>query len=312
MTCLTASDLSLLETIEQRLQTDVSVTLLAELERELFRLRCDFNGEEWEHFCTEFPKRSVFGVLQQGTLTLRRLTDCFKGSRLAFPANVLDTVLADSFQARPTVAHSPVHVINAWEYSLPASRSIRSRKAYFSREISEVLRTAVKPRILILGAGQMREAGDALSAAHAQHVEFVALEPDQAVRESLRRRYVQQRIEIRECDWNKPEYLADSSETFDLIYSTACLDSLDDRQVISWLSAGAEKLRPGGRILAANFTPGSRDAGWMEACWNWHPFYRCEEHLAQLVMDLKHPEVRGHAILRDESGASAYLEIHSL
>ena len=307
MTCLTASGLSLLETLEQKLHADVSLSLLAELERELLRLRCDLIGREWETFCAQFPKRSIFNVLRSGNLTLRRLND----SNFAFPSDVLDVVMADSFQARPLVVHSPAHLISAWEYSLPASRSIRARKAYFSREIAEVIRTAVKPRILILGAGQMREAGDAIYGTRLQHVEFVAIEPDSAVSKRLRRNYSRHQLRIETGGWDDLADFTTGLGLFDLIYSASWLDSTDDLQAAEWLAAAVEMLRPGGRILAANFAPGSRDAGWIEACWNWHPFYRSEEHLAHLVMDLKHPEVRGHAMFRDESGASAYLEIHS-
>ncbi len=294
MTCLTASDLSLLETLEQKLTADLSVTALAELERELFRLRCELSRADWESFCSEFPKRRLFPILQMGALTRKRLS----GSELALPQDVFDTVLA-----------SPADdLISAWEQSLPASRSVRARMSYFSREIAEVIRVAVKPRILVLGAGQMREASDALYAGHLHHAEFAALEPDPAVQESVRRKYARQALQM-EVDLSA---FADAGRLFDLIYSPSWLDASDDPQALGWLAACMEMLRPGGRLLAANFTPASRDAGWMEACWNWRPFYRLEEDLAHLVISLKHPEVRGHAIFRDESGASAYLEIHLL
>ena len=304
----TVSDLSLFETLEQKLNADVSVSLLAELERELLRLRCELDGDEWERFCKGFPKRSIYQVLRLGSLTLRRLT----GAQFSFPADVLDIVMADSFQARPSAARSPSHLVSAWEYSLPATRSVRARKVHFSREIAEVIRTVVKPRILILGAGQMREAADSIYEAHHKHAQFVALEPDPASCERLRQTYRQGHLRLQKGNWNDLAGFVPHLGSFDLIYSPSWLDSTNDVQAISWLGSAVEMLRPGGRILAANFTPGSRDAGWIEACWNWHPFYRSEEDLARLVMELKHPEVRGHAMFRDESGASAYLEIHSI
>jgi hypothetical protein len=307
--CLTASELSLLENLEQRLKADVSVSLLAELERELLRLRSELSVREWEIFCSEFHHLGVFDVLRPGE------------SRVALPANVLDTIMldtimADTFQARPSLAHSAAHLIRAWEYSLPVSRSVRARKSYLSREIAEVIKRGVKPRILILGAGQMREADDAVHGARLQHAEFVALEPDAGVREQLRRRYARQPLEVEAGGWNELGCLANKLGLFDLIYSGSWLDATDEGQALSWLGAAVEMLRPGGRIFAPNFTAGSRDAGWIEACWNWHPHYRTEEELAHLVMNLRHPEtramVRGHAVFRDESGASAYLEIYSI
>jgi len=278
------------------LTSDLSVTVLAELERELFRLRCELSRADWEGFCSEFPKRNIFSILQTGALTRKRLC----GAEFAVPGDVLDTVLAGSAAA---------DTVSDWERSLPASRSVRARMSYFSREIAETIRVAVKPRILVLGAGQMREASDALCAMHLHHAEFVALESDPTMHQSLRRKYARQQLQLEEYGWQDLPQLAG---LFDLIYSPSWLDATDDAQALRWLSVCMEMLRPGGRLLAANFTPGSRDAGWMEACWNWRPFYRSEEDLAQLVINLKHPEVRGHAVFRDESGASAFLEIHLL
>lgn len=312
MTLSTASDLSLLDNLERQITANVSVSLLAELERELLRLRCELTGSAWKSLCDAFPKRNIFTTLRQGNLTSQRLSQSDHG----IPAGVLDVVMADSFPARESIAPSPAHLVSAWEYSLPASRSIRARKSYFAREIAEVIRTSVKPRILALGAGQMREADDSLRLALDQNVEFIAIEPDPARAAPLERKYARNNLQVAVTSWDTLAHLQPHLGQFDLIYSPSWLDLMPDAQAASWLSASLEMLRSGGKILAANFAPGTRDAGWMEACWNWHPCYRTEEDLVKLVTDLKHPDVRGlirgHAIFRDESGASAFLELYSI
>jgi hypothetical protein len=295
----TNGDLALLEFLEEQLSADVSVSLLAEIERELLRLRSEWSGRYWKRFCREFPKRRLFEMLRMGTLTLKRLDH----SSAACPADVLDLVMADAFPARPYAVPSPAHVMNAWEYSLPVSRSVRARKVYFAREIAESIRTAIKPRILILGGGRLREADDAIRSAHLHNAEFIAVEEGGVSPYPVR---------IENGSWSDLGQLSQKLGEFDLIYSPAWLDSSDDIQAVDWLAAGVEMLRTSGRLLAANFAPGSRDAGWVEACWNWHPHYRSEEQLAHLVMELKSPSIRGHAVFRDESGASAFLEIHAL
>lgn len=284
MTSSTLGELSLLETLAQKLQTDISVSLLAELERELLRLRFDLPDFEWEDLCGSLHKRPGFDVLRS--------------------ASSLSAVAADSFQARPSLLSSAAHIISAWEYSLPASRSLRARKAYFAREIADTIRATVKPRILILGAGRLNEANDALQAVHLHHAEFVLLDPD------AKPALYPLRTEI--GSWPNLSSLSPELGFFDLIYSSTWLDSTDDDQAAEWLAAAVEMLRAEGRLLAANFAPGSRDIGWTEALWNWQPHYRSEEDLAHLVMDLKNPAIRGHAVCRDESGASTYLEIHSI
>jgi hypothetical protein len=306
-------ELALLEFLEEQLSAEVSVSLLAEVERELLRLRSESSGLYWKRFCSEFPKRRLFETLRMGTLTLKRLDQ----SSASCPADVLDLVMADSFPARPYAVPSPAHVMNAWEYSLPVSRSVRARKVYFAREIAEAIRTAIKPRILILGGGRLREADDAIRSAHLHNAEFIAVQKGgvfdaERVLLDLPNDASSCPLRIENGSWPDLGQLSAQLGEFDLIYSPAWLDSSDDIQAVNWLAAGVEMLRTSGRLLAANFAPGSRDAGWVEACWNWHPHYRSEEQLAQLVMELKSPSIRGHAVFRDESGASAFLEIHAL
>jgi hypothetical protein len=308
VTCITVSDPSLFETLEQKLQADVSVSLLAQLERELLRIRSAVSPAAWLAFCAELPARPIFQTLKMGKLTLNRLDS----ESFSFPAGVLEIIGADAFQARPFAAPSAAHLLSGWEYSLPVSRSLRARKAYFNGEIGETLTATVKPRILILGGGPLHEADDALSASRLYNAQFVALEPENTQISSLRRKYGSAQLQIEEARWSELPSLVPRLGTFDLIYSPSWLDSCDDKQCDLWLSAAVEMLRAGGRLLAPNFAPGSHDAGWMEACWNWHPHFRSEEDLAQLAMQLRQPAIRGHAVFRDESGASAYLEIHSL
>jgi len=196
---------------------------------------------------------------------------------------------------------SDLSLLETFEQKL--EREFAARKAYFAREIAEVMRIAVKPRILALGAGPMDEASDAIYAAHLHHAEFVAIEADSEIQASLRRKYSQSQFQVLDGGWNDLAALASTAGLFDLIYSPSWLDATDDRQARKWLAACMEMLRPGGRILAANFA---------HTGWNSDPCCRSEEDLAQLVINLKDPKVRGHAVFRDESGASAYLEIHSL
>jgi hypothetical protein len=299
VTSSTVSELSLLETLEQTLKADVSVSLLAEIERELLRLRCELSASDWDTLCDEFPDTPLFEILRLGTVTSKRLT----GREFKLPSALLEMITANAFQARPSLLLSAAHTIGAWEYSLPVSRSMRARKTYFAHEIAETLRISVKPRILILGGSPWLEASDALQASHLHHAEFIALEPELHSHHQLR---------VETGNWSDLARLGPSLGFFDLIYSSTWLDSTGDSEAACWLDAAVDLLRSGGRLLAANFAPGSRDVGWSEACWNWRPCYRSEEDLAHLLVNLKNPGIRGHAISRDESGASAFIEIHSI
>lgn len=311
MNCSTVSEPSLFEILDQNSSQEITISLLAEIERELLRVRADSSASDWDAFCNHFPNRRMFEILRLGTLTRNRLSNSSAEQQRTLPARAMHSVLSEAFQARPFSAPSPSHLVNAWEYSLPASRSLRARKAFFSREICEVLRTTVKPRVLILG-NSLAETEHAIHSATLHHSEFVSLEDNPDTVKLLQARYSHKPLRVEPGSWFDLAALRPSLGRFDLIYSPAWLDQCNDCQSAAWLKEAVEMLHTGGKLLAANFAPGSRDAAWVEACWNWHPHYRSEEHLARLVVELKSVSVRGHAIFRDESGSSAFLEIHSL
>lgn len=293
---LTASDLSLLESLEKRLGTEVSVGLLADLERELLRLRAETNRREWQQFCAHFSERPVFQILGLADLREQRL----------------DRLMAAGFPARQTALPSPRHVVSAWEYSLPMSRGLRARKVHMASEIAELIRSSVKPRILALGGGRLSEADEALKSGHLHGLQLVALGLQPEEGEYLRKHYAvncqRKQLQIEEGGWESLQDVGD----FELIYAPSLMDSTDDCQAAMWLEKAVECLRPGGRLLTANFRPGSREAGWIEACWNWHLHYRSEGELVELVVKLKCPAMRGHALFQDETGISTFLEIHAL
>jgi len=177
--------------------------------------------------------------------------------------------------------------------------------AHFSEEIDEVVQSAVKPRILILGAGHLREADNAIQSARLHHAQFVALVQEASTSEVLRSTYRQHPLQVETGNWTDFSGLRDKLGTFDFIYSPHWLDWCDDRQAASWLRQAVEMLKAGGRLLAANSTAGSPDAGR-------HPHFRSEEQLAELIAELKTSSVRGHAVFRDPDGDSVFLEGHSL
>ena len=237
MICVTASDLSLLDSFEQLVPSEISVSLLAEIERELLRLRLELSPAEWERFCHAFPKRRLFETLRRGKLTQSRLSD----SRC--PGDLLGTAATEATGANVPAA---ANIIDAWEYSLPACRSIRARIKYFSREIAEVIRTAIKPRVLVLGGG-LHEAEDAMQSAHLHHLQLVALQ------QQLSSRQPHDGLRLESGDWSRLSRLQPYLGAFDLIYSPAWLDVTDDAQSALWLGTSVEMLRAGGTVGCREF-----------------------------------------------------------
>jgi len=89
--------------------------------------------------------------------------------------------------------------------------------------------------------------------------------------------------------------------SFDFIYSLNLLSELPDASVRQLLARLISMLRPGGRLLATNFTPENNEL----AIRRLH--LRTEYDVAHLVDGLTN--IVGHAVWRDSSERIVYLEI---
>jgi hypothetical protein len=74
-----------------------------------------------------------------------------------------------------------------------------------------------------------------------------------------------------------------SWEPFDLVYAAGILDYLPDALARGLCAALRGLLRPGGELLVANFLPGSKSTGYMEAFLDWWLLYRTPEALLSLL-----------------------------
>ena len=60
-------------------------------------------------------------------------------------------------------------------------------------------------------------------------------------------------------------------------------------------------LRPGGRLLVANFLPGIRDSGYMEVFMDWHLIYRTRQEIIDATMEIPQKEIRDIRLFAEEN-----------
>ena len=68
-------------------------------------------------------------------------------------------------------------------------------------------------------------------------------------------------------------------------------------------------LRPGGRLIVANFAPELRDIAYMEAIMDWRLIYRDETALVTLASGIPSACIAAQSITRDRSGNVVYLTL---
>jgi hypothetical protein len=70
-----------------------------------------------------------------------------------------------------------------------------------------------------------------------------------------------------------------------------------------------QMLRPGGRLVVANFLPGVRDVGYMEAYMDWNLIYRTRRDMIDLTMEIPETEIDSITLFSEENQNIIFLDV---
>jgi extracellular factor (EF) 3-hydroxypalmitic acid methyl ester biosynthesis protein len=199
--------------------------------------------------------------------------------------------------------------LHPWIVRRPAAQSLLERRTILAGEIDGVAARREAPRVLSIACGHLREAqvSDAVQAKAIS--EFVALDQDAeslAVVENEQREF---NVSAKRSSVGRFVKSGDELGTFDLVYSAGLYDYLNENVATTATEAMFRSLRPGGRLLVANFAPELRDIGYMEAIMDWHLIYRDEAALMRLADGIPNEEVAVRSTTRDRFGNVVYMTI---
>ncbi len=179
--------------------------------------------------------------------------------------------------------------------------SVRYRRQLLRSLIDDTVVRVEQPRVLSVAAGHCRELQGSLVQAPGFAGEFVALDQDPLSCQEIARanagaqagtpagaqagqpvRVVNQGV--RELAGSaQGSVLADALGRFDLIYSAGLYDYLPDALARRLTRRLLAMLRPGGRVLIANFVPGGSGRGYMELFMDWTLVLRTEAQMRELA-----------------------------
>jgi SAM-dependent methyltransferase len=305
---LLQSGTSLLEDLGPLLESRDDLAALDLLRRGLTEIRSSSSPGQWRAFCADtfsgekFRRHPLSHLLKNGPLA---------GSCHGAPTLIHDPILLDAIyglDAVPQDLTSGANVLRSWELSLGFCESLRARHQCLIRELNELGDSVRSPRVLALGCGHLREAAPALCLNNMCGGELVAFDRDPVC------------IDLIEGQYDYPGLCTFSGSLrhlihhpalgrFDLVYLATLSDILEDLRLKSLLESLLPLLRPGGRLLSANFCPGLEDAAYLEARLDWWPIYRDEEEWAELLSELQWPNLRGQAVFRDSSEGSVFIDL---
>jgi cyclopropane fatty-acyl-phospholipid synthase-like methyltransferase len=147
------------------------------------------------------------------------------------------------------------------------------------------------PRVLSVACGHLREAGLSKALAAGKVAEWLAIDQDEKSLDVINRDYGHLAVTTRHDSVKQILVRGLNDWGFDVIYAAGLFDYLSQpvgRRLCDVLFAA---LNPGGRLLAANFRPGIKDAGYMEAFMDWFLIYRTEAQVRDLTFGIPTSEL---------------------
>jgi SAM-dependent methyltransferase len=161
----------------------------------------------------------------------------------------------------------------------PAPAAVRARRHLTATYIGDVVALRPDAHVMSVACGHAREL-ELLSPNVARAIgRFVAYDQDPASL-AVAASYAAKGIPVEPVQGTILQLIKENTLTgFDLIFSAGLYDYLSDRLAEKLTANLFTRLKPGGKLIVANFLPDIRDAGYMEIFMDWRLIYRDERQI---------------------------------
>lgn len=267
-------------------------------------IRSRMSSDEWRDLSKDVIQRHDIAKLVFQCPLTRRSSEKPRG--YAGDAELLDHIYG--LGAAALAPHPATLAGQLYFYTVnsPACRAVRRRREILAEQIEAVVAsTPHRPEILSLACGHLREAELSDALARGDIARFVALDQDEdsllVVEDAYGPLGVEARVgTVRSVIGRKTRY-----ENFDFVYAAGLFDYLADPIGQRLVERLFDFLRPGGRLLIANFTPSGPDVGYMETFMDWWLLFRTPDEMRRLFATL--PAGAGEVeIFTDKEGVIVY------
>ncbi|WP_166820404.1 class I SAM-dependent methyltransferase [Thalassoroseus pseudoceratinae] len=191
----------------------------------------------------------------------------------------------------------------------PASAGVRARRGYIADVLDLAAFETTRPHVLSIASGHFREAEMSAAIRRRRFGRVVALDADPQSLNEVETRYGRYGVEtIAEPLMSLLKGTVDAGR-FDLIYSLGLFDYLNEKIGRRLVTKAFEMLRPGGRLIVANFLPGIHDIGYMEAIMDWKLIYRTRQEMIGMTLDIPEEEIQSVALESEENNNIIFMTI---
>ena len=191
----------------------------------------------------------------------------------------------------------------------PAPAAVRARRHLTATYMSDLVSRRPGAHVMSVACGHAREL-ELLSPKAARAIgRFVAYDQD-ASSLAVAAAYSAKGIPVEPVRGTILDLLKEKTLTgFDLVFSAGLYDYLSDKLAEKLTANLFTRLKPGGRLIVANFLPDIRDAGYMEIFMDWRLIYRDERQIRAFARKIDPAELRSTRYFPEPNRNVGFLEI---
>ncbi len=268
-------------------------------------LRNHLPSHQWNDCVKKIRESSLLQLVHQDPFTQRAF---HKPRGYAGDAVMMDYIygVEEGWQAPET----SVLGSNVFQYTsnAAASAGVRARREHISEKLDDIARDRNNPEVLAIACGHLREASMSSAVRRRKFGRFVALDADAESLKEVERCYGRYGVQCELADIRKMLTGQMDYGTFDLIYSTGLYDYLKLKTGQKLTYHLFKMLKPGGKLVIANFLPSIDDIGYMEACMDWFLIYRDRMDMMALTNLISQIELRHIRVHVEENQNIIFLE----
>lgn len=190
-------------------------------------------------------------------------------------------------------------------------RSVRERREILARTIDRVAAERPGSEMLAVACGHLREAEMSAALKEGRVARFLATDQDAASLAVVAEHARTSAPAIACRPRSVRDFIAAREDLgrFDLVYAAGLYDYLDDRIAARLTRRLFALLKPGGRLVVANFLPGLHERAYMEAFMDWWLIYRTQDEIRAFACEISQNDIRSLGYVTDEAGCVGYLEL---
>ncbi|WP_223638242.1 class I SAM-dependent methyltransferase [Corallococcus sp. EGB] len=269
----------------------------------LIQRRRRWSPEVWKRFCLELARKHPLRPFLHQCPFTRHAFERPRG--YAGDAALIDYLYMDH-------AADELHAgreIYRYMHGQPSARSVRERRELLARKMDETAERRPDGRVLSVACGHLREAESSRAVVERRLQELIAFDQDPVSLAEISRLHPEGVVRtvcgsVRSLLGGKVAF-----RDLDFAYSAGLYDYLTDSVAARLTALLFHMLRPGGRLLVANFAVHPPETGYMEAFMDWWLTYRDEDGMRRLLAETPLEQVDRVRLFRDSQDNVIYLEV---